>query len=817
MFGCPLRCTSPEMSVDCRGVYKRQLAIVALIMGLLSGIGESRADSGNDVAFTIKDSIELSYIVDPTKSTMIEMRGAQPVGNPIYSPDGKYFVLVTQRGILATNALEGTIWLFDVSAVRHCVFEQWSAKPLPRKLATVSATSNTPVINDVRWVEGSKRIVFLGKNGSPYQRLFQVDIETGSVEATTNASLFVTAYDLHRDTIVYTSLIEPAHSSPDLDNQMIDVGQSNALELIYRHTPSIHDPEEGVLIRSPNALHMQSGGKDLQLDLTMADRADRPLRLFVPTLSLAPNRRWLVTVLPIYEVPKAWEQYSPPLLYDRFFRLKAGPVEEKNLMDIASYWRPEQYVLVDLEAGTVSPLVNAPAGRDLGYGDVPTEAFWLDDNRHVLLINTYLPLQMAASTRDDRGNRGPVAAIVDVVTGEVKASVALRKNPPHYGIRNVAWDTTNKVLTIRYEAAKGEIAPDTESYLVTVDPQVIFQATSRPQHGDSESGLYLSVDQDLNTPPMLWARLPNNTTAFLIWDPNPQLTHIRLGNAFIYRWQDREHRLWAGVLVLPPDYDKRRRYPLVIQTHGYDADKFFADGKYTTGSGGRALAAKGIIVLQIQDFHLHMYSPNESSDNVSGFQSAVDHLVLDYSVDPHRVGVIGFSRTSHYVIDALTRRPNLFAAAMSTNPIESYVWYIMNLGQPDLQGIAEEELGGVPTDGGLMKWFKSAPNFNLDKVRAPLLLTATEKGALIGEWETYSMLRRLNKPVDMLLWSKEDTPHILVQPTQRFASQQASVDWFDFWLNNRENADPAKVGQYARWRQLQKQQGAMATTPSVPD
>jgi hypothetical protein len=54
----------------------------------------------------------------------------------------------------------------------------------------------------------------------------------------------------------------------------------------------------------------------------------------------------------------------------------------------------------------------------------------------------------------------------------------------------------------------------------------------------------------------------------------------------------------------------------------------------------------------------------------------------------------------------------------------------------------------------------------------------------------------------MLWWPRENTPHILVQPAQRYASQQSAVDWFDFWLNEDEDPDPAKATQYARWKGL---------------
>jgi hypothetical protein len=56
----------------------------------------------------------------------------------------------------------------------------------------------------------------------------------------------------------------------------------------------------------------------------------------------------------------------------------------------------------------------------------------------------------------------------------------------------------------------------------------------------------------------------------------------------------------------------------------------------------------------------------------------------------------------------------------------------------------------------------------------------------------------------MLWWWKENTPHILVQPAQRYVSQQSAIDWFDFWLNDHEDPDDKKAEQYSRWRELRK-------------
>jgi hypothetical protein len=39
--------------------------------------------------------------------------------------------------------------------------------------------------------------------------------------------------------------------------------------------------------------------------------------------------------------------------------------------------------------------------------------------------------------------------------------------------------------------------------------------------------------------------------------------------------------------------------------------------------------------------------------------------------------------------------------------------------------------------------------------------------------------------------------------------QQGVVDWFAFWLKNEEDSSPAKTEQYARWRQLRKENKAL--------
>src|ERR1700691_4243554 len=96
----------------------------------------------------------------------------------------------------------------------------------------------------------------------------------------------------------------------------------------------------------------------------------------------------------------------------------------------------------------------------------------------------------------------------------------------------------------------------------------------------------------------------------------------------------------------------------------------------------------------------------------------------------------------------------------------------------------------------------------MDKVETPLQVVAIDFGSprVLYMWEAYVALRVLKKPVDFIILT--DDQHELTNPAARMASQGGSLDWFRFWLKGEEDPDPAKTGQYARWRQLRELQTA---------
>jgi hypothetical protein len=213
-----------------------------------------------------------------------------------------------------------------------------------------------------------------------------------------------------------------------------------------------------------------------------------------------------------------------------------------------------------------------------------------------------------------------------------------------------------------------------------------------------------------------------------------------------------------------------------------------------------------MIVLQLEDNHEHEGTLREVPDQILGYESAITQLTVQGLIDPHRVGIIGFSRTCYYVEGALIADPQLFAAASISDGVDySYLQYLV-YGPDGLASDYNTMYGTAPFGKGITTWVRAAPGFHLDRIRTPLQITAITASSALGEWEPYASLKMQKKPVDFVYIPNGQ--HILQKPFERMASQQGTVDWFRFWLQGYEDPDPAKAAQYKRWeilRNLQKQ------------
>lgn len=753
--------------------------------------------------FTIRDSIGISYLINPSAySTAVELRARQPIGVPVESPDRRRFFVITQEGDLSRNEIRSTIWLFQETDIeRH---RDNATSSAPRNVVTLSARTNMPIISDVRWLDSS-RIAFLGRNHSFAPRVFVADLHSGVVRAITRKGVYITAYDISNDVLAYATpaMNEIAKDdAPPPDDSLDDVTGKNIYKLLFPPRRTLEYLNEWSIRTVANTLHIVKNGRELPTSWTLGGT---PLRLFAPIFRLSPDGSSIVLLAPMKNIPASWAQYrarSPLFAIDPSSSYK---VAEDNA------WKLERFVIIQLKTGKTTPLVDAPAGRGLSYL-AATKIIWSRDSKRVLLSNTFLPVDN--EQQSDRTD-APVVALIYLPGHHVNKVVSLPDLPKGkngwYRVADVEWNDDGTV-TLKYGYEGGEkdsSLPADESYAFR--DATWYKLRFREKESD---GFQISVQEELNQPPALYV-IFHDKPKTLLWTPNSQLNCLRSGQARLFEWTDKNKYSWTGILVTPDKSPGQRGFPLVIQTHGVSPEKYFADGEFTTGSGGRALVAHNIAVLQMADAP-HIGSPENPEDQLAGYEAAIDSLSATGLVDRSRVGVIGFSYTCYQALYALTHRPTLFKAATITDGnTMGYMQYMLATDSPNAKGaleIIEKTNGGSPFDGGLLNWMRTAPNFNLDKIATPLLISSLENDSILAQWETYAGLRILKKPVDMMWMRQTNAPHVLIEPRQRYFSQETAVDWFVFWLKDEEDTDPGKSLEYERWRTLRDLQRAITVS-----
>jgi len=287
-------------------------------------------------------------------------------------------------------------------------------------------------------------------------------------------------------------------------------------------------------------------------------------------------------------------------------------------------------------------------------------------------------------------------------------------------------------------------------------------------------------------------------------DFNPQFAEFDFARIEEFSWEWKPGMRSVAGLYYPVGYTPEKRYPLVIQTHGWTKDRFQIEGFSTSGYGAQALAHNGFFVLQVDDisgFFDRVPERQEIENALQMYSSAISLLAERGMVDPHRVGILGFSRTTAFVTWALVLKPNLFAAAASVESTGGYISYMSRSG---VGGFSALKLyGGPPFGTNLGRWIRDLPAFNLDRVRTPIRLCVLSLYNLLSDWDWYEGLRRRDKPVDLVMLN--GATHTVTKPRDRMVVSGGNVDWFAFWLNGYEDPASDKAAQYTRWRELRQQ------------
>lgn len=708
---------------------------------------------------TVADAIQMNRIAG-SSSSHFRYTGASSSDFAVFSPNGKQFVIVLKRGNIEKNTNDYSMLLFQTEKIIE--------RPAPRIVASFSSSSNREGINNPQWLADNDTVLFLGEHPGETTQVYSVRCSSGEVTQLTHEQRNIIAFSASgRGERIVFGIETPQREVVD-DETRRDGYLISTEPLAQLIAGKIQACCQQLFVldaiqHTPRPLHVQ--------ETLLQD----PLRLYV-----SPDGHYLILKTNVARFPTAWTGYTNAGLREL---LAIGVPQGSPTSYI------DRYEIVDIGRDSSSYLLDSPAG---GLSDV----VWSSDSQSIIAAGVFLPLNV-------RDPAELAARKGDAFTVEIKIPEQNIIEIADHDLKLLGWDSAERIL--KFRRTRNENPRGTDAALVYYRKRADRWQSFVPEAADSVSLLPdIRVDQDLNTPPRITAENPLTKQSTQILDLNPQFKDIGFGRVEDIHWTGGGGRVVHAGLYLPPDYIRGRRYPLVIQTHGFDHHGFWIDGSFTTGFAAQALAAKDIVVLQVPDSHDAMATPEEAPLMVETYEKAIDFLDARGMIDRKRVGIIGFSRTCFYVKYMLTHSDYRIAAAVADDGIDG--GYFSYFAIPDLDDHYDRLLGVPPFGEGLPVWVKRSPSFLLDKVHTPLRIEANSPGSLLEQWQWFAGLSRLRQPVEFIYLAEGD--HILERPWERLVSQQGNVDWLCFWLKDEEDPDPRKVDQYIRWRNLRGLSGA---------
>jgi len=714
--------------------------------------------------FTVADSIEMTKFVDPPE-------GAGVV-TPRFSPDGTHFLLVTERGRLDSNVRDYSLSIWDAHQLTKA----------PEQIATFKTSSNRPGIVDAKWLD-AEHITLIGENSREIPQVYLINCRSREIQKLTSDPGGVVAYDvsLNRKTVAYYAL----WSGDQEENQQKE--------------------ERGFAIKNERLSDLVTGGwrrPPFAYEMYVMDLSTQnirkvdvgPFQTHHLILSVSPDGKYVVTEQGPFFVPTEWQSYD-----NRWVKQLA-----REFQGGQAALRPfglRQAMLVDAITAEISPLLDAPA-RLLGVT-------WASDSRTVYVTGTYLPLN---SKVGDSAVLRSSTVLAEVAVPEKQFHlISATPIAEFWGFRRD--NSSNAIVTDIFNEGETEIG--LSAHVSSVEWRKQGNDWVRRHYLEKSRDVEIRLSESLEQWPRLVRIDPATNAQTTVYDPNPQLKTRRFGHAEVIHWLGKRGESLTGGLVYPAGYTRGKRYPLVIQTHGFSPDQFLVDGPFTTALAAQALANKGIVVLQIGDSPLHEQSEgklDEGPVTQSQIESAVDYLDNSGVIQRENVGLVGFSATGFDVRNTLIHSKYHFAAATSAEGNDHGYWaYIADGNNGSWAAQSEAPYGGPPWNRNWQAWMDNSISFNYDKFHTPLRLESdgNDFGEVLNEWENFVALKRLHKPVELIYVSHG--AHPVVKPWDRLTSQQGNVDWMTFWLNGEEDPDPAKAEQYARWRELRKLQETITT------
>lgn len=272
-----------------------------------------------------------------------------------------------------------------------------------------------------------------------------------------------------------------------------------------------------------------------------------------------------------------------------------------------------------------------------------------------------------------------------------------------------------------------------------------------------------------------------------ISDANPQQKEYLWGSAELFRWKAADGKPIEGLVYKPENFDPQKKYPMLVYYYERNSDllHLYIPPAPSASTINRSYCVSNGYIVFVPDIRYQIGHPGRSA--MDCIVPGVKALIKKGYVDSSRIGIQGQSWGGYQTAFLVTQTPMFrcaFAGAPVANMTSAYGGIRLESGRVRefLYEQAQSRIGGT-----LWKrrdlYLENSPLFHADKVTTPLLIMHNDNDGAVP-WqqgvELFTALRRLDKPVWMLVYNDEE--HNLVQTRNRKDLSIRMMQFFDHFL-----------------------------------
>jgi dipeptidyl aminopeptidase/acylaminoacyl peptidase len=270
----------------------------------------------------------------------------------------------------------------------------------------------------------------------------------------------------------------------------------------------------------------------------------------------------------------------------------------------------------------------------------------------------------------------------------------------------------------------------------------------------------------------------------ILTNTNPQVATWKLGSEKAVTWKSsKDQRTIYGLVLLPPDFDKGRKYKTIVHAHGGPEEAWESGFHGHWYDWGSILASHGYVVLLPNPRGSDGQGPEFTEANYrdwcgGDFQDVmdgVDYLVSQGIADKDRLGVGGWSYGG-YMTTCIITHSDRFKAAVAGAAVTDL--FTMATTTDISPSYLDGYFGSLAPNRRL--YDEHSPVRYLDHCRTPVLVIHGESDVRVpisqGE-EFYNGLKFLGCETEMVRYPRE--PHIFTEREHQQESLERMLRWYD--------------------------------------